>query len=257
MGSFVGITGANGVLGRLFQEKFKKGKIKFSCFSGDIRSKEDINDWIKDKRFTDIIHLAAIVSTKDVKENIKEASDVNVLGTKNLIQALIQNNQTPWFFYASSSHIYKSKNSPISEEDIAEPISEYGKTKYAGEKQVIENYSNFCIGRIFSFYHRTQKIPFLYPTILERLEKEDLSKPFKLFGAESMRDFLNAEEVVNIIIKLMKNEKIGVYNIASGKGIKIKDFVQSLTDIKLNIEEIGERDYLVANISKLNKALKR
>jgi len=79
--------------------------------------------------------------------------------------------------------------------------------------------------------------------------------PFKLYGAESIRDFLNAEDVIDIIIKLMEKKAKGIYNIGSGKGIKIRDFVQSLTSNKLDIKEMGDSDYLVADISKLNKLL--
>ena len=71
-----------------------------------------------------------------------------------------------------------------------------------------------------------------------------------------MRDFLNAEEVADIILELMKRKATGTYNIASGKGIKIKDFVQSLTKTPIKIVNKGEQDILVADVSKLNKLLK-
>jgi len=105
-------------------------------------------------------------------------------------------------------------------------------------------------------YHKTQKPPFLYPVMLERLKTEDLKKDFELYGAESVRDFLNAEEVADIILELMKRKATGTYNIASGKGIKIKDFVQSLTKTPIKIVNKGEQDILVADVSKLNKLLK-
>ena len=175
---------------------------------------------------------------------------------KNLIDVINSSNQSPWLFYASTSHVYASKNSPISENDIISPVSEYGETKYEAEKMVSEYYNNFCIGRIFSFYHDSQKKPFLYPNIKKRLKNEDLSKPFELYGAQSVRDFLNAENVADIIIELMNKRAKGIYNVASGEGIEIKDFVQNLTDKKLDIKELGTNDYLVADISKLEKILK-
>ena len=50
---------------------------------------------------------------------------------------------------------------------------------------------------------------------------------------------------------------MGVYNIASGKGVKIKNFVQSLSKKKINIKEMGLADFLVADINKLQNALKK
>jgi len=38
----IGITGANGLLGSLIKKKFKKKKIDYSVFNGDINVKKDI-----------------------------------------------------------------------------------------------------------------------------------------------------------------------------------------------------------------------
>jgi nucleoside-diphosphate-sugar epimerase len=112
-----------------------------------------------------------------------------------------------------------------------------------------------CIGRIFSFYHSSQSGSFFYPSIHSRLELEDLSRPFELYGADSIRDFLDAEQVVDIIIRLFNKQTTGIYNIASGCGIKIRDFVQALTNVKLDIVPKGIDDFLVADISKLKMEL--
>jgi nucleoside-diphosphate-sugar epimerase len=256
MNKYIGITGATGVLGRIFQKKLTERGLEFSCFDGDIRSKNDIVNWVKGKNFTSLFHLAAIVPTKTVNENPQMAFDVNVNGTKNLIEILDSLSIHPWLFYASTSHVYRGKDSPITENDPIDPMSEYGKTKYEAEK-IVSKYNNACIGRIFSFYHPTQTGSFLYPTVLNRLSTEDLTQPFKLMGAESVRDFLNAEDVVEIALRLMDKKQAGVFNIASGTGTKISDFVQKLTDKKLNIVAIGEKNYLIADIDKLNKALSK
>ncbi|MBU4308494.1 MAG: hypothetical protein KJ566_01745 [Nanoarchaeota archaeon] len=71
---------------------------------------------------------------------------------------------------------------------------------------------------------------------MERLGNEDLSKPFELYGTNSTRDFLSAEKVVDIIIKLMMKKIIEICNIDSG--IVIRDFVQNLTDKKLEIKGV-------------------
>lgn len=252
----VGITGASGTLGKILIAKLEKNGLEYLCFDGDILQKNNIKNWFERNRFDAIIHFAAIVPATEVKADPSKAYLVNVTGTENLINGIKSSGQNPWLFYASTSHIYKSKNTPINEEDEIDPISIYGKTKYEAEKFVVRNYENTCVGRIFSLYHPSQKRLFLYPNILYRLEHEDLSKPFELYGANSIRDFLPAEEIIEIIFKLMNKKITGIYNIASGNGIKIKDFVQNLSEEKLKIKEVGEQDYLVANINKLNKVLR-
>ena len=82
-------------------------------------------------------------------------------------------------------------------------------------------------------------------------------KPFKLHGANSTRDFLNAEEVCNIIIQLVKRRYDGVVNIASGKTTKIIDFVKSIAPCELDFEltENENITHLNADVSLLKKIL--
>lgn len=251
----IGITGASGVLGNILVKKISEKSYEYSNFEGDIRCYEDINNWINSNRFDAILHLAAIVPPTDVRNDLSKAFEVNSIGTGNLSSILNQKSPDTWLFYASTGHVYKSSSKPISEDSQIDPISEYGLTKYAGEVLAKKNYKNICIGRIFSMYHETQKPPFLYPNILKRLETEDLDKEFNLPGGESLRDFLNAEDIADIILKLMQKKVIGIFNIASGKGIKIKDFVKKLAPSDINIKSIGEPDYLVADIDKLKTVL--
>ena len=150
----VGITGSTGTLGKILVQQLKN----YHCFEGDICSKKDINTWIKTNNFSEIIHFAAIVPTSKVENNLSKAYQVNTIGVKYLIEVLQSCRKHPWLFYASTSHVYKSKNTPINELDPIEPVSEYGKTKYEAEKIILKNYHNYCIGRIFSFYHKTQKM---------------------------------------------------------------------------------------------------
>jgi nucleoside-diphosphate-sugar epimerase len=251
----IGITGACGVLGSILTEKVTKHSYEFSSFEGDIRNIEEIREWVNANEFDTVIHLAAIVPPSEVKKSLVQAFEINSVGIKNLVDVLNEKSEKPWLFYASTSHVYKSSDQPINEEGEIEPISEYGLTKYAGEILAKKSYENLCIGRIFSMYHKTQKPPFLYANIQERLKTEDLSKEFELYGAESTRDFLNAEEIADIILKLMDKKALGIYNIASGKGTKIRDFVQNMTDKEIRIKDMGGKDALVANIDKLNNIL--
>ncbi len=258
----IGITGGNGVIGRILISKYIQKNAEISVFEGDITVFEDIKNWFEKKNITFLIHLASKVAINEVQNNLTNAFDVNVSGTINILKAIaIQNNKTA-VFYASSSHVYKSSKYPLNENDIVEPINSYGLTKHIAE-QLLNDYKKnnpdfgLCIGRIFSFYHDFQKPPFLYPTLKKRFQTEDLQKPFVLNGAKSTRDFLNAEDVCEIIIKLVSKNYQGTINIASGKVIKIIDFAQKIAPQKLNfqIDESENPNHLVADISLLNQII--
>lgn len=258
----IGITGATGVLGKILCDKLKSQNIEYSAFKADIRDYIALDVWVKNNNVTYIIHLASKVAVKEVEENIDTAYDINVSGTINVIKVLKNNSKTIDLFYASSSHVYKSSSSSIKETDELEPINSYGLTKYISELLLLDFKKknldiNICIGRIFSFYHFSQKPPFLYPNLMERFKKEDLKKPFKLYGANSTRDFLDAEEVCDIIIQLVKRKYDGVVNIASGKSSKIIDFVKSIAPCELDFELMDNENitHLNADVSLLKKIL--
>ena len=255
----LGITGAGGVLGSILIPKLHEMGFETSSFPGDICSREDIKEWLSKVDLDGIIHLAAIVATSDVIDNPLLAFNVNVSGTINIMLEASERwrGERKWFFLASTSHVYASKDTPISEDDDLLPTTLYGKTKLLAEKVVFEIGKikaypfDVCIGRIFSFYHKTQKRPFLYPNIKFRLEHEDLSKPFFLPGANCVRDFSNAEDIADIIAALAVKRSSGIFNIASGKPISIRDFVQALSPERLQIVTDKKVDSLVANVNKL------
>lgn len=258
----LGVTGSTGVLGKIICNKLKKANIDFSVFNGDIREETLVIDWVIDNKLTYIIHLASKVAVSDVELNIDQAYDVNISGTINLIKAIRKYNQPIGFFYASSSHVYQSSSFPLNENDIINPINSYGLTKWISELILTDFNKKYldltlCIGRIFSFYHDSQNPPFLYPNLMKRFSEEDLSKPFKLFGANSTRDFLNADDVCEIILKLVLKNYSGIVNIASGNSTKIIDFAQKIApqNIIFDIDNNEKINHLNADISLLTSIM--
>lgn len=258
----IGVTGGSGVIGSIISQKLTEKNIPHNNYEGDIIDFPAVNFWINENSFTHIIHLASKVAVKEVDENYPLAYDVNVNGTIQLLKAIKNTDKKIFFFYASTSHVYKSKNDPIKETDETMPLNTYGLTKQISE-MILTDYSrhntniDLCIGRIFSFYHHTQKPPYLFPNIKQRIETEDPSKPFKLYGAESVRDFLNAEVVCDKILQLCKKNALGIFNIGSGKGIKIMDFVKEMFDENMTIDydKNEKSNSLVADITKLKNLI--
>ena len=123
-----GITGYKGNLGKTFLKLNKN--FRYIKFKGDIGKKKDINFWLKNNEFDILIHFAAIVPTNLVNKNYKKAIKVNFYGTKYLIDEIIkQKKNIKWFFFSSSSHVYKMKRNKINEACSTIPSSKYGKTK--------------------------------------------------------------------------------------------------------------------------------
>lgn len=257
------ITGSGGIIGshicQLLQDHHPDTQI--TRFKGDLCNPSEIaNHFNAGQNYDVIIHLASMVAVDEVNKNPALAYSINVGGTANLLQAVLKyQTKVPYVFLASSAHSYASKNGPINESDPVGPHSLYGRTKYMSEQLANDICTQqeipLLIGRIFSFYDPRQKPPFLYPNIMKRLEEEDLSQPFELYGAHSERDISKAIDIAHIIIKLVTKHITGIINIASGNSIKISDFVQSLAYKKLNIIPKGIANSLTADITQLKKVL--
>jgi nucleoside-diphosphate-sugar epimerase len=122
-----------------------KGKIEM-CW-GDIRNPQDAAAAVKGQDV--VIHLAAIIP---IDSEIKPdwAKEINVGGTKTIIDELKKLSPSPKLIFASSTTIYgntQDKKPPVKVTDPINPSSNYTKHKAEGEKMVQESGLKWCIMR--------------------------------------------------------------------------------------------------------------
>lgn len=254
----IGITGGSGLLGKLLIKELKKKKISYSLFKKNIIIKKDIIEWLsRDDKIEYIFHFAAYTSAINSSKNKIKAYNTNVKGTENLIKAVNLKKKKRIIFFSSTSHVYDYSIKPIKENFKLKPTSFYGKTKLLAEKKFLKKkyrYHRYFIARIFSIYHNKQKKPFLYPTMKYKLKKMRSNKVY-VKGAENIRDFLNADKIVKIILRIFDKKLTGIYNIGSGKGITVKKFINNYIDKKKIIIDNDKSNSLIADITKLKKKL--
>jgi len=254
----IGLTGSTGSLGKIILKRFNKYKI--FCFNGDIRDRKKVFEWVNQNKIDTIIHLAAVVPIKIVNKNQKLAKEINVKGTINLVDACIKN-KIKWFFFASTSHVYKSSIKKISENSKTKPISFYGKTKLLAENYIKKKLNskkiNFCIGRIFSTTNKNQKKNYLVPDLKGKIKKA--KKEILLKNLNHYRDFISMHDISEIIFYLRKRNFNGTINLGSGNGIYLKNIAKIIAKkYKKNIKfsDNKKKTHLVANNSKLTKIYK-
>lgn len=223
----IGFTGSKGVLGSALIKLFKNNNLYH--FKGRVENIKEIQVWIKNNDFDAIIHLAAMVPTYLVNNNKKKALKVNYNGTKNIIDTINKYSKKKiWFFYSSTSHVYKFNDKKTKESASTKPISYYGQTKLLGEKYLLKNKKNIipCVGRIFSFTGKKQNINYIIPAILSKLKNKN--KNIHLNNMNHIRDFLPVEDICEAIKVLLINKSNGVFNICSGIKLNIKDILLCL-----------------------------
>ena len=251
----IGITGSSGSLGKELLKRIKTNKIY--RFKGRLENKKKIILWIKKNSFDCVIHLAAIVPINIVNDDKKKAFNVNYIATKNLVDSIKKySKKKVWFFYSSTSHVYKVGNSKKKEIEKTKPSTYYGKTKELSEKYILKNrkYLFICIGRIFSYASKTHKKYYLIPNLIKKLKTK--RKLIVLKNLNHYRDFLSLEDIALAIKHLMKKKATGIYNISSGKKIYLVDLVKTINknyrkNIKFNSN--SKSTSLIGSNSKLKK----
>ena len=212
--------------------------------NGDIRKFDEI---LKETEDQDVlIHLAAKISVSQSILNPSETFEVNVDGTKNVLEAC-KKNYVKKIIIASSAAVYGEGSSGMKLKESAKtnPISPYGKSKLKMEQEIEKNNKNDCvILRFFNIFGIGQT-PEYAGVITKFIEMILSNKPLEIFGdGMQTRDFVSINDVVESIYDAIKNGKNGTYNIASGKAITINElaeFMISLSKKDLEIHHISEK----------------
>lgn len=143
------ITGANGQLGYDFQRLFdtlKENYIKTDKESLDITDINKIREFVKNKNITLIINCAAYNEVDKAEDEIEECKKLNTSAPKNL--AIIANEMGADYITYSTDFVFDGKKkTPYTEDDLVNPLSIYGETKYEGEKEVFKVKPNSFIIR--------------------------------------------------------------------------------------------------------------
>jgi len=280
------VTGGAGFIGKhLVRYLLKKGNVVaiFDNFSnsekssisslvdndakiiGDITKLEDITEAMKD--YDIVIHLAAKISVEESIKNPSETFRINVDGIKNILLAC-KKNQVKKLIVASSAAVYEegSPDIKLTEDSKINPISPYGESKVVMEQEIKEFISkqniNCVILRFFNVYGVGQS-PEYAGVITKFIKKIADNKPLEIFGdGMQTRDFVAVQDVVDSIYDAILNGKNGIYNIASGKAVTIKELAElmiSMSGKDLDIQYVnpkkGDIKYSQADISLAKKEL--
>ena len=212
-----------------------EGKIKM--FKLDIRDTERVREKIAEIRPDIIFHLAAQSYVTESWKCPKRTLETNIIGTFNLIDAVIKENLDPVVLSVCSSAEYgitEKDEVPINEEKKFRPISPYAVAKIA---QDMISYQ----------YHKSHSLKIIrvrFFNIIGPRKKDDACADFakgvaeveagktgslKVGNLEGIRDFTDVRDAVNALWTLYEKGKAGeVYNVCSGKGVKVGDVVGML-----------------------------
>ena len=184
-----------------------------------------------------VFHLAASVGNKRSIDNPTLDSQINVLGTINVLEATRKAGVKKIVISSSAGIFGELERFPISEDHPVEPDSPYGVSKLAAEKLCLaysKLYDMEAIAlRYFNVYGPNQRFD-AYGNVVPIFVFKLLSgEPITIFGdGEQTRDFVSVHDVVQANIAAADAQGVtGAFNIASGTEITINDLVRRITTL--------------------------
>ena len=218
-----------------------KSSASVTTKKNDILDADFLGHLISDYKPDSIIHLAAL--TKTWFTGIRELFEVNLLGTVNLYNAVLKlrenEDYNPKILYISTSEIYGNTPNPknITENSLLNPTNPYSSSKAAADRASyaygLSKNLSIAILRPFTHTGPGQSKGFFIPDMasqIARIEKADKGNGLLVGNLETTRDYLDVRDVVAAYKDLMEAEweKGEVFNICSGRGVKMKTLLRDL-----------------------------
>lgn len=233
------VTGSSGFTGKYLLNELSKQGFEIHELNGnsaadsmDIRNPTFVDEKIKQIDPSFVVHLAAISYVGHGSAN--EMYDVNILGTRNLFEA-IQNHgkSVKKIIVSSSANVYgNSDKSFINENTAVRPANDYAISKVAVENlaAIYGEDLPIVVTRPFNYTGVGQSLKFLVPKLVDHFvrNRTDIS----LGNLEVSRDFSDVRTVSWAYVRLLEQGVEGqTYNIASGKARTLESIIEDLESL--------------------------
>lgn len=296
------ILGGAGYIGSITNQELKKQHFETVIFDslesghdwavddtqvikGDLQNKEDILSALSTVKPDAVIHFAAYIQMGESYENPGKYYRNNVVGTLNLLEALVETKINNLVFSSSAGVYGQPKTVPIPEDASKSPENPYGQTKLDVENLLhwfnLAHQLNYVALRYFnaaganldgSLGEAHQPESHIIPIFIDRILSD---KDFVINGNDyhtpdgtCIRDYIHVLDLASAHIKaveaLLREETKIIntsYNVGTGHGYsnkKIADAIIRLTKTNHTYSygprRPGDADELVADVGKIKTA---
>jgi UDP-glucuronate 4-epimerase len=195
----------------------------------DIRDAARLKDVFKQGRFETVIHLAARAGVRPSLAQPQLYTEVNVLGTQQLLE-LARTFGVRQFLFGSSSSVYGvNQKVPFSEDDpIFKPISPYAATKLAGE----------ALCHVYHHLYGLDMVCLRFFTVYGPRQRPDLAiyrftraiaagNPIEMFGdGSSQRDYTYIDDILQGIMACVERTfGFEIINLGESQTTSLRDLV--------------------------------
>jgi len=148
------LTGAGGQLGRDLQETLNGHDLRAFDHAGlDVADREAVLRTVQQVHPAWIINAAAFNNVDGAETAVETAFAVNGAGPGYLAEAA--SGVGAGIVHISTDYVFDgTRGAPYTEEDVPNPLSVYARSKYDGERRVIESGASACVLRTAWLYGR-------------------------------------------------------------------------------------------------------
>ena len=208
---------------------------RFKLYEIDIREADTISNLFAEHKPGAVAHLAAMANVRYSIGRAPLYTDVNIVGSVNLLEAAKQNDCGNFVFASTSSAYGHTQQLPFTETDPSNaPLSAYPASKKAIELMGYTYHNlhqlNFTAVRFFSVYGpraRPDMMPFM---VTDRIYR---GETITLFNAGQMkRDWTYVDDIVQgVALAVDKPLGYEVINLGRGEPILMADFVTIIEEL--------------------------
>ncbi|MBR1907643.1 UDP-glucose 4-epimerase GalE [bacterium] len=260
----------------------KEGSLTF--IKGDLKNREDINAVFENYNISSVLHFAAYAIVEESVKNPLKYYNNNVIGTLNLVNAMIEHNVKKIVFSSTCATYGEPQYLPIDENHPQFPVNPYGQTKLTVEK-ILKDYDKAynlksVILRYFNVAGCDNKIRIgewhnpethLVPNILKSALNTDYE--FNIYGNDydtpdgtCIRDYVNVNDLAKahlLAYKYLEQKNSSeIFNLGTEHGSSVKeifDICQKVLNkeipVKFRERRTGDPAKLFANSAKAKRIL--
>jgi UDP-glucose 4-epimerase len=233
---------------------------------GDIRDRARLEETLAATRPGCVIHLAAMHFIPDCIARPVETLDVNVEGTRRLLECC-RRGSVGNVVFASTAAVYAPTDEPCVEDATPlGPLEIYGESKLAAEQLVTafhrETGISTTILRLFNAIGRRETNPHVVPHIFESLRTSDV---IPLGNMAPRRDYIDTRDVAEAILAAASTRDHGLHvlNVGTGTAYSVTDIVDLLRRLlgrpivvaqEPSRVRATERMLLVADLGRIRRA---
>lgn len=223
------LTGGTGTLGQhILKSGLFRNILAPSSQEMDITDDDAVERFFSQNDFDAVIHCAAMARVSECEKEPAKAVETNIIGTGNLVAAVMKKEKAMRFVHISTDGVYPSTKGNYSEEDATIPYNFYGWTKL-GAECAVNALPNCCIIRTRFFDPKNIK--------------------YDEYAEDSYTSQIPADELARAIAKMLESSFVGTINIGGER----KSDYEMLKKYKPSIKPCKFADIQKKSAAKLSK----